>query len=394
MQEHCEGRSGVVRRLLSAGALTVVLGGLVPAGVQAQSLTQSDNSAQASPSLSAFRAYLSANSAAQGVARRERTTMIVGAAITSTDIEGLPSDDRLSRIAALVPRVAIGRDINSRFAIEVPLSLQSEKEEGDDRFTEIDLGVRPVITAFGSDAVSGVITLLGRVNRQSYGDESTNRFGWEIGAGPEFVINEALSFRGTFVFGSLAEDDDLGIPKESYYGLNLDLVHNLSAPGPIRSGGFTIRSGAAFTSFSPDGADGVTAIEIPSPYLGLYFGLGEQSRFRLGSEIEIERQSLGDNSARDITLIPTLEYDFGPADRLGFRVRALGLITNVAFDNGSNDESGTITGFGGGGAVVFPMFQRYRGMFGLDYLKSQENEDLGVPSTNVIRGSFGIELNF
>lgn len=393
MQALCEVRSGV-RRMVSAGALSVVLGGLVSAGAQAQAVSQRDNATQAPSSLSAFRAHLSANSAAQRISRRERTTMIVGAAITSTDIEGLPSDDRLSEIAALVPRVAIGRDINSRFALEVPLSLQSEKEEGDDRFTEIDVGLRPVITAFGSDAVSGVITLMGRMNRQSYADESSNRFGWEVGAGPEFVINDALSFRGTVVFGSLAEDEDLGIPKESYYGLNLDLVHNLSAPGPIRSGGFTIRSGAAFTSFSPDGGDGVTSIEIPSPYLGLYFGLGDQSRFRLGSEIEIRRQSFGDNSARDITLLPTLEYDFGPADGLGFRVRALGLITNLAFDNGMNDESGTITGFGAGGAVVIPMFQRYRGMFGLDYLKSQENDDLGVPSTNVFRGSFGIELNF
>src|SRR5690606_28794417 len=150
-----------------------------------------------------------------------------------------------------------------------------------------------------------------------------------------------------------------------------DLVHNLSAAGPMRSGGFTLRSGAAFTSFSPDEAGGVTAIEIASPYQGLYFGLGEQSRFRVGSEIESQRQSVGGSRIRDIALIPTVEYDFGPADRLGFRFRALGLITNVALDNGMNDESGTITGFGAGGAVVIPMFQRYRGMFGLDYLKAQ-----------------------
>jgi hypothetical protein len=323
---------------------------------------------------------------------RPRTTLMVGAAITSIDLDDISDSDRITSIALLRPIAAIGVRATDRVGLEFPFSLQSSKAEDDDRFTEIDVGVRPAISLYGSDAVSGVITLLARVNRQSYGDESSTRFGWEVGAGPEFRLNDALWFRPTLVYGSLAEDEDLGIPKESYFGLNLDLIHNLSAPGPRPDGGFTIRTGVAFTSLDPEVGDGESLIEIPAPYLGGFFELSDCNCIRLGGELELNRVSQGDFSQMDLTLLPTLEYDLMPADRFGFRLRGLGLLSRQSFDSGSFDESGTITGFGGGVSGVFPMLQRYRGVIGLDYIKAGENEDLGFPSSNIIRATFSIEL--
>lgn len=383
-------RPGLVRQVWRAGALAVALGSAAPLAAQVAVSAQ-----QGSSDLSAFRSYLKSSTGApiDITGRAGRTTIGVTAAITSTDIEGL--DDNLTSIVALVPQVTIGRHVTDRLSLEVPFSLQSVKEEDDDdRFTQIEVGIRPVGTIYGSNAVSGVVSLLAGINRQSFGDESSTRFHWEIGAGPAFEINDALSFRGRLVYGQLAEDEDNGFAKESYFGLNLDLVHNLSASGPIADGSFVMRTGASFTSLDFDDADGISTIEIPSPYLGLYFGLGESKRLRLGGEVEINRESSGDDSERDITLVPTVEYDFGPADQLGFRVRALGLLWNMAQSSGSFDESGTITGFGGGASVVLPMFDRYRASLGFDYLMTQENEDLGVPEGNVLRGTFAIELNF
>lgn len=382
--------SALGRHAWRAGVLAVALAGSAPLAAQVAVSAQHGSS-----DLSAFRSQLKSSTAAPIVitGRAGRTTLGVTAAITSTDIEG--ADDNLTSILALVPQVTVGYHVSDRLSLEVPFSIQSLKDEGEDRFTEIDLGIRPVGTIFGSDAVAGVVSLFAGFNRQSFDDESSTRLAWEIGAGPEFEINDALSFRGRLVYGSIAEDEDNGIPEESYFGLHLDLVHNLEASGPIQDGSFVMRTGATYTSFDFDDADGLSAIEIPSPYLGLYFGLGEANRLRLGSEVQISRLSAGDQSVSEITLLPTLEYDFGPADQLGFRVRALGLLANMSADaGGGNDESGTITGFGGGASVVLPMFERYRGMLGLDYIVTQENEDLGVPSGNVIRGLFGIELNF
>jgi hypothetical protein len=68
------------------------------------------------------------------------------------------------------------------------------------------------------------------------------------------------------------------------------------------------------------------------------------------------------------------------------------LLSRQSFSSGTFDQSGTITGFGGGAAGVFPMFNRYNGVIGLDYLTAGENEDLSFPSSNVIRLTFGIEL--
>lgn len=324
---------------------------------------------------------------------RGRTTLGVGASVTSIKLDDIPVDsDRLSRILLLKPSAAIGIGVTDRASVEFPISLQSTKSDGDDRFTEIDIGVRPVMSIYGSDALSGVVTLLARLNRQSYGDQSSTRFGWEVGAGPEFRLSDALWLRATAVVGSTAEDEDVGFPKESYYGLNFDLIHNLSAPGPRQDGSFTLRTGAAFYSVDPDGGDGETSIEVPSPYLGGYFNVGDSGRFQIGGEVELSRLSQGDNSQMDFTFLPTIEYKVVPSDRLGFRVRAFGLLSRQSLSSGSFDESGTITGFGGGVAGDFPMFNRYNGVIGLDYLKAGENEDLGFPSANVIRLTFGIEL--
>ena len=392
MQSHRVRGSGDVRRVWRAGVLAVAFGGtasLVDAQVTA---AVAENATKPS----AVREHRSPSATARPiVAGRGKTTMIIGGTVTSTDLDNFGGvDDRLLSILALVPRVAIGHNVTDRVAVEVPFSIQSVKPEDDDRFNSIDLAVRPVFAFASAEGARGVLTVMGRVNRLSGGDASSNRFGYELGVGPEFRINDALSFRGTFVYGSLAEDDDVGLPKETYYGLNLDLVHNLSATGPVHSGGFTIRTGASFTSLSPDDADGQTAIEIPTPFLGLLVGVGETGRIRIGGEVEIERHSLGDFSEMELTLLPTIEYDLGPADRLGFRLRGLGLLSRLSFDSGSSDQSGTITGFGAGGAIVLPMFDRYLGVFGLDYLKTQENEDLGAPSANVIRATFGVELGF
>lgn len=323
---------------------------------------------------------------------RSERSLIVGAAITSIDVEDIADSDRITSIAALVPRAAVGFGVSDRVAIEVPFSLQSSKSEDEDRFTDIEIGIRPVAAIYGSDAVSGVLTLTARLNRQSFGDESSTRFGWELGAGPEFTLNDALALRATLVYGQNAEDEDVGIPKESYFGLNLDLVHTLNAAGPRRTGGFVIRTGAAFTSVDPEAGDGESLIEVPSPYFGGYFNLSDCDCIRLGGEIELSRVSQGDFSQSDFTIIPTVEYDFLPADPFGLRGRAFGLVSRQAFDSGSFDDSGTITGFGGGVAGVFPLWNRYHGVIGLDYLKASENEDLGSPSANIIRLTFGVEL--
>ncbi|HUF30523.1 MAG TPA: hypothetical protein VMM77_07635 [Gemmatimonadaceae bacterium] len=316
----------------------------------------------------------------------------MGAAVTSISLDDIPDSDRLSRILLLKPSAAFGIRATDRVSLELPISVQSSKSDNDDRFTEIDFGVRPVITISGSDAFSGVVTFLARLNRQSYGGQSSTRLGWEVGAGPEFRLNDALRLRTTAVYGSTAEDEDVGFPKESYYGLNFDLIQDLSAPGPRQDASFILRTGAAFTSVDPDVGDGETTIEIPSPYLGGYFNLSDCGCIRIGGEVELSRLSQGDFSQMDFTFLPAIEYDVVPSDRFGFRVRAFGLLSRQSFSSGSFDESGTITGFGGGVAGVLPMFNRYNGVIGLDYLKAGENEDLGFPSSNVFRVTFGIEL--
>lgn len=390
-------RSAVVRSIRRAGAVAALVAvGVAPA--EGQSLVTSAVFAQrpapvaGEPALRWSLTPPAARPAATIVTGRGRATLSVGASITSIDLDDISDSDRITSIAALVPRAAIGFRATDRVALEFPLSIQSSKSDDEDRFTEIDVGIRPAIAIYGSDAVSGVITLMARLNRQSFGDESSTRFGWEVGAGPEFRLNDALSLRTTAVYGSTAEDEDVNVPKETYLGLNLDLIHDLTAPGPRRSGGFMIRAGAAFTSLDPDEGDGESTIEVPSPYFGGYFNLSDCDCIRLGGEVQLSRISQGEFSQMDFTILPTIEYDLMPPDRFGFRLRGFGLLSRQSFDSGSFDQSGTITGFGGGVAGVFPMFNRYHGVLGLDYIKAGESEDIGFPSSNIIRVTFGIEL--
>lgn len=382
--------SGVGRQLWRAGILTAAL--TVSAPLSAQ--VAASDATQGSSDVSAFRSLLRSSGPAPMpiTGRAGRNTLGFTATISSSDFDGL--DDNITQILALKPQVTFGRYVSDRLAIEVPLSILSEKEDDeDDRSTDIEIGIRPVGTLFGSESVAGVISLFGGIRRNSEGDESSTRFMWEIGAGPEFQLNNAVSLRTRLVYGSVAEDEDNGFPKENYFGLNVDLIHNLNATGTAPDGNILARFGANYTKVDFDDADGFSQIEIPSPFIGVYFGVGEAKRMRLGTDLQFQRESFGDFSARNLILLPTIEYDFGPADGAGFRVHGMGMLWNIAADaGGGSDESGWINGIGGGIGAWINMTNEMNMQFLLDYLKTMENEDLGVPAGNVVRFGVGVEF--